>query len=738
MLKHNLQNWPSGETAMYRLTCAVCVSVLIFTLMPPTVWAAGLDSSGNTDGVLTWKIGVLEAGKSAREVVLFVFDGSHEKAAKRLAAARQQFAKPSEATPKKADKPNSPIAWIKNDKTDFALAGPGHFFWEGGRQSLTCPKGGQLSRFGYYVHYNDGAAKKAGTPIRKHQAENLKIIEPIQSVDKTQMVGLVETADKKLRVRIRALMGDGPVAAVEFVLTNTTTKPLSDVRLSAYANIESAHTHQNDYSVIDDGTGGHLTIDPASGFCVVMAGLNRPAASITLTGYSGTWASEGPLQAAAGTPFEKWEKFAAIAPELKKRLRRLAVASIPHAPAGPAKAEEPETRDLTPQEAEEVLRRDWIFQADGKPSVERALQEINWARELAARLRKNPKTADLSAELAELAELEKRPKKGPGLICRNGPEGASHKLNLVPFSERLYLAVRKVKRRIMFKNPAVNFSKVLFIDNPYPRGGEWPHQARHRDGMMATPGGRLLVLDGLHPGGHLRKLAAAKQGSFWRPDISFDGRRVLYCYKAHDEKSFHLYEINLDGSGLRQLTSGPYDDLDPIYLPDGHIIFVTTRCNTYVRCMPYTYSYILARCDADGKNVYLISRNNEPDWCPALLNDGRVAYSRWEYHDKALWRIQSLWAMNPDGTNVVTFWGNQSVWPDHLAEPRPIPGSRRVMFTGLAHHDWFSGSIGILDQDKGFNFPHGLTKVTCDVPWPECGTPPLDPHEAADYHTSGK
>jgi hypothetical protein len=154
--------------------------------------------------------------------------------------------------------------------------------------------------------------------------------------------------------------------------------------------------------------------------------------------------------------------------------------------------------------------------------------------------------------------------------------------------------------------------------------------------------------------------------------------------------------------------------------------------------MPYTYCYVLALCDGDGKNIYLISRNNECDWLPALLNDGRVCYSRWEYHDKALWRIQSLWAVNQDGTNTVAFWGNQSVWPDHLAEPRPIPGSSRVMFTGLAHHNWFDGSIGILDQRKGLNFPSGLTKVTADVPWPECGKPPLDPHESPDYHASGK
>ncbi len=410
------------------------------------------------------------------------------------------------------------------------------------------------------------------------------------------------------------------------------------------------------------------------------------------------------------------------------QVRARAISKIPFAqPAIPREPSEPETRDLTPQEADAVLQRDWLFQADGKPTHQRVRDEIAWARQLATRLAHTPNPPDLSAELKQLAELEDR-------LSDEAPSAAEPVLA----DAELYYAVRRVKRRIALKNPVIDFSQVLLIDNPYPEGMQWWHQSRHRNGMMAVPGGRLLVLDGLHPGGHVRKLGGEAPGSFWRPDLSFDGRRVLFCYKAHHQKSFHLYEINLDGSSLRQLTSGDYDDLDPIYLPDGHIMFATTRANTYIRCFPCTYSYILARCDADGDNVYLLSHNNEPDWCPSLLHDGRVIYSRWEYHDKALWRIMSLWTTNPDGTNTSAFWGNQSVWPDHLAQPRAIPGSNRVMFVGSAHHDWFAGPIGIIDPDKGFNFPHGLTKVTPDVPWPECGKPPSDPHETDDYHLSGK
>ena len=308
-----------------------------------------------------------------------------------------------------------------------------------------------------------------------------------------------------------------------------------------------------------------------------------------------------------------------------------------------------------------------------------------------------------------------------------------------PDVRELYLAVRRVKRRIQFKNQAIDFTRLLFIDQPLPSGPINPeHEAIHRMGITAVPGGRLLVLEGLQPGSRLRQLAPDTPGSFWRPDLSFDARRVLFCFKPRDQKSFHLYEMNLDGTGLRQLTDSEYDDIDPLYLPDGHILFTTTRGNSYVRCGPFIYSYILARCDADGRNVYLISYNGEPDFVPSLLPDGRVIYSRWEYSDKPLWRLQKLWTTNQDGTGTAHYWGNQSVWPDHLSEPRPIPGSRRVMFSGVAHHDWWSGSIGIVDPDQGRDYPFGLTKVTADVRWPEVSPPPDDRTEAADYHAAGR
>ena len=405
-----------------------------------------------------------------------------------------------------------------------------------------------------------------------------------------------------------------------------------------------------------------------------------------------------------------------LAPQIVQR------PTLQEAVAPYSRPETPETKDLSPEEARATLERDWLFQAGSKPTAARIQQEIAWTRQLAARIdQSSGGSVSFAGELALLASLEQ--------------QAAS----LTADDPQLYFRVRDIKRRIMFDNPVVDFGKVLLVDMPFPQGKEWRHETRHRLGYQAVPGARLLILDGLSPAGRLRQLMpqAPLHGSFWRPDLSFDGERVLFCFKPHNEKSFHLYEIDVDGTGLVQLTDGPYDDLDPIYLPDGHLMFSTTRGHTYVRCMPPTNAYVLARCAADGKDIYLVSRNNEPDYLPTVMNDGRVIYTRWEYTDKPLWRAQGLWTTNPDGTQVQTFWGNQSVWPDLLKDVRSIPGSRRVMFTGSAHHNWFAGSVGIVDPDQGFNFPDGLTKVTADVEYPESGNGPVDPIESPRYHSSG-
>lgn len=363
------------------------------------------------------------------------------------------------------------------------------------------------------------------------------------------------------------------------------------------------------------------------------------------------------------------------------------------------------------------LERDWLFQAGNKPTLKRVQQEITWTRELAKRLTTASATLDMDEALKPLGALE------------HTLDESLETSRLIP----VYLAVRRVKRAVAFMNPVIDFSRILLVDNPYPGDR---HESGHRHGYRAQGTGRLLVLEGLDPNSPVRSLVPdTKAGFLWRPDLAFDAKKVVFCMMPEGDRSFHLYEVNTDGTGFRQLTFGDYDDLDPIYLPDGKLLFNTTRAHTYVRCGPSHHAPVLARCDADGRNIYVISRNNEPDYLPALLPSGRVIYTRWEYTDKEQKRAQSLWTMNPDGTDVQAFWGNQSVWPDILAEPRPIPGTEKIMFTGVGHHMWFKGALGIIDPSEGMNYPNGLSKVTPDIAWPEVGNGPQEEAETVTYRS---
>ena len=495
---------------------------------------AGLESVGNTDGVLTWRLGTLEVGKTAREMVLFVFDQSVETAGQRLQATRARLATLPEPPSGTAAGASANTVWITNGTTDFALEGACLFRWRMQRQSLACAQGGQLSQFAWYLHYEDADGPHRAGTINDGEAE---IGEPpdrragARGAGGTEAFGTVETADRRLRVRVRARMDEGSAVAVEFLLSNRHTAALRNVRLSAYANIEAAHTHEGDYSVLDARTGGLLVVDPPTGMAVIMAGLNPPA-----SGFSGTWNSMPKAQAARRDSAGGMEAVTrACLPTWRTNCWESAWQPqgiyLPYTFENPTT---PETRRLTETEAAAALRARLALPG-GRTSPAGARAEsksagpgrwpIGWARAL---LRPNG---------ANWPTLEQR------ILDRAGAKDPAD-------PKDLYLAVRAVKRRIVFKNPAVTSASCCSLTSRCPRAAStpstkpstaWASRPRRADGCWCSTG--------CIPAARSASSPRTKPGSFWRPDLSFDGRRVLFCFKPHDEKSFHLYEMNLDGTG---------------------------------------------------------------------------------------------------------------------------------------------------------------------------------------------
>jgi len=208
--------------------------------------------------------------------------------------------------------------------------------------------------------------------------------------------------------------------------------------------------------------------------------------------------------------------------------------------------------------------------------------------------------------------------------------------------------------------------------------------------------------------GELNVILDDPKGGVRDPQMHYDGKKILFSYRKGGTHTFHLYEINIDGTGLTQLTDGPDDDIEPTYCPDGSIVFCSSRCRRFVNCW-FTRVAVLYRCDADGQNIRALSSNLDHENTPWVLHDGRILYMRWEYVDRSQVHFHHLWTMNPDGTGQTVFYGNMHGGIAML-DAKPIPRTDKVVASfspGHGRPEHF-GYVTVVDPTNG---PDDLSKA---------------------------
>ena len=214
--------------------------------------------------------------------------------------------------------------------------------------------------------------------------------------------------------------------------------------------------------------------------------------------------------------------------------------------------------------------------------------------------------------------------------------------------------------------------------------------------------------------------AKAKQNS---PADGWLDRTKSYRLRRSEEP-IHIFEASVDGRHLRQLTGGEWSDLDPTYTPNGDIVFVSERCGTSLQCNEYDKdetSCNLYVMKPDGSGIRRLSVNKDGDYLPHTLDDGSVAYTRWEYHERSWAFIQSIWTVRPDGTGADAIFKQHFVNPWALEDTRSIPGSRKLVSIAAGHHTLAAGPLVVVDTAKGINEPRGIGIVTPGVKPPEGG-----------------
>ncbi len=294
-------------------------------------------------------------------------------------------------------------------------------------------------------------------------------------------------------------------------------------------------------------------------------------------------------------------------------------------------------------------------------------------------------------------------------------------------AEPLLREIRDLQREaLVTKNPLLANKKLLFVKRHTFDSNHYYDEFNEGSKRF---GGALSLLS-LADGTVTDIVPELSDGIFDRYDLSFDARRILFDYKPPKPQGYRIYEVGVDGHGLRQLTQPPADeeariatyatrsreemakhpgsyghwsdDMHPCYLPDGGMVFTSTRVERSVLCGGHALTVpSLHRINADGSDLTLLSHGALSEFCPTIMNDGRILYNRWEYVDKGAGAVQSLWAMFPDGSQSEEIYGNNIATPAVFNQARQIPDRNDlIVCLGSGHSPGNVGAIILVDLHK--------------------------------------
>ena len=305
-----------------------------------------------------------------------------------------------------------------------------------------------------------------------------------------------------------------------------------------------------------------------------------------------------------------------------------------------------------------------------------------------------------------LARLEEIEKAMAGLgDAKEGTVGLDRLLDLVRTSGD----VETLRREALLGNPLLDFDRLMLVrrSDGSPRLG----LPQNWQGNCALPrsgyDNEIALLSLAGPDGALTTLYRPDKAVFVGDvDLHFGARRLLFSMMGRHNR-WQIWEIGVDGQGLHQVTPGDHadvDNYDACYLPDGRIIFDSTRCFHGVPCVGGGNTVAnLCIMNADGTGIRQLCFDQDHNWCPTVLNNGRVLYSRWEYADSPHYFTRLLFHMNPDGTGQTEYYGSNSYWPNSIFYARPIPGHASQFVAVISGHHGVArmGELILFDPARG-------------------------------------
>lgn len=335
--------------------------------------------------------------------------------------------------------------------------------------------------------------------------------------------------------------------------------------------------------------------------------------------------------------------------------------------------------------------------------------ELKWLNMEAIRLAyedmKRIEGFDAVKYLPILTELEQQVKQGFG--------------NIYSGDEAVLVNAEKAvanKRAILLANPLLNGDKILTVRYQLgnrdrramapelgTQSNNWSNQeSARRKGFNAD----IVELSNLRDEVQIRTI--------YKPDntssiadlkLHWDGDRAMFTQTMSDNR-WNVFEVKLNNGDCKKLIDNPEPDLefyDGTYLPDGRIIANSNIGYQGVPCVNGSDPVgNMVLYTPQSKNLRRLTFDQDANWNPVIMNNGRVMYTRWEYTDLTHYYTRIVMNMNPDGTEQKALYGSGLMFPNSTFDVQPLPGYASA-FVGIisGHHGVArSGRLILFDPAK--------------------------------------
>lgn len=322
-----------------------------------------------------------------------------------------------------------------------------------------------------------------------------------------------------------------------------------------------------------------------------------------------------------------------------------------------------------------------------------------------------PAAAGLPALKAAIADLERKfPAEYSGWSARLA--ALEQQSGLPGYQDKL----RAFHRAALIASPLVSARPILYIQRhqykPDHHNTETLFQHNEIAPEKYTPPGVIKSVD-LRTG-LVRNLVDGGPTAVARDlEVGYDGTKLLFSLRRSGDDDYHIHEADADGSNIRQLTRARgVSDIDPVYLPDGRIVFSSTREPKYCQCNRHIMANLF-QMEADGANIHQIGKSTLFEGHASVMPDGRILYDRWEYVDRNFGDAQGLWTVNPDGTRHAIYYGNATRSPGGVIDARVLANGLCLCIFGSCHdRPW--GAVALLDRSLGVDGRPAVLRT-----WPE-------------------